>query len=672
MSAAGPAPAANAMAPSFVRLTRVVVAAAATVAVAGGGWASGQFAVAVGHTEFWVLVALTCLTELLPIRLPRKQSVDLVTVSSAFALSILFLFGAAPAIVVWSLASLIADASGRLGSTKAIFNAAQYVLCMAAAAVALGAAGGQIPLGLTVTDLPAMAAASGAFFVVNHVLAGAGVALLSGVRVLPFLGRDLGFLSWTAGFQLGLAPLLIGARGPLSVIGALPVMAIYLGGRQAAGAAHRAAHDGLTGLPNRSLLEERLADALAQGRRTGAQVWVMLVDLDQFKAVNDTFGHASGDDLLVGVARRMQAAVGPADTLARLGGDEFAVLLAGYEDEPSAQAAAQRLLAGLAEPIALQGMALQAQASVGLAGAGAGTGAGDLDGAELLRRADEALYVAKRHRGSVATSAGQAGRGPGLDRTALARALSEALDNGDVTACFQPKVGLVPGVDPAVEALARWRHPDLGMIDPSAFVAVAEQTGMIARLTARILDLALVRCAESRRQGIALGVAVNLSPKSLVDRSLPGMVGEALARHGVPGNALQLEITESACVADLPASPVLEELRALGVTFAIDDFGTGYSSLAQLAELPVEEIKIDRSFVLDMADNPQAEAIVRSIVSLACSLELRVTAEGVETASTLARLRSFGCHYAQGYLFGQPSPNPRLSVLRDGHIALAA
>ena len=208
-------------------------------------------------------------------------------------------------------------------------------------------------------------------------------------------------------------------------------------------------------------------------------------------------------------------------------------------------------------------------------------------------------------------------------------------------------------------------------MDPAAFVAVAEQTGLIGRLTARVLDLALERCAGWWADGTPVRVAVNLSPKSLVDRSLPAMVAAALARHELPGDALQLEVTESMGVASLPASPVFDELRALGVTFAIDDFGTGYSSLAQLAQLPVEEIKIDRSFVLGMDADPQCEVIVRSIVSLAHSLGLRVTAEGVETPEVLARLRGFGCHYAQGYLFGQPSPDPAIGAVAPAPAAAA-
>jgi diguanylate cyclase (GGDEF)-like protein len=644
-------------------VTLAALPALALVCATGGD----ELALASGQPEFWVLAALTGLAELLPIRLLRQQSVDSVTLSSAFALATLFVFGVAPAVLVLVVASLLADGAGRLAPVMALFNAAQYALAVGAAGAAIWLAGGELPLALSGADLPAILAASAAFFAANHALAGTGIALLTQARVLPFLARDLGFLSWTAGFQLALAPLMIGVRGPLSAIAAFPVLAIYLGGRQAAAAAERAQRDALTGLPNRLHFEDRLADALAQSRRADHDLWLMLIDLDQFKAVNDTFGHPAGDELLRAVAQRMAERAEAGDTLARLGGDEFALLLGRASTEGEAREAARDLLASLVEPVALRGMALQVGASVGLAQAG-----DDRDGEEVLRRADAALYRAKREPGRVAVQRGRVGGDIGLSRSALAEALADALEADQVVAHFQPKVGLGPGVAPAVEALARWRHPELGNVDPAAFVAVAEQTGLITKLTARMLDQALAECARARRRGGGLRVAVNLSPKSLVDRALPALVARALERHGLPGEALQLELTESACVADLPDSPVLDELRELGVTFAIDDFGTGYSSLAQLAQLPVEEIKIDRSFVLSMTREPQAEVIVRSIVSLAQSLNLRVTAEGVETADVLAQLRDFGCHYAQGYLFGQPTPVPQVIEPAAAAVALAA
>ena len=350
---------------SFIRYTLGLALAAIGAMAAVSGQDLGP---ALARPELWVLAGLTCAVELLPIRLVREQSVDSVTVSSAFALAILFAFGALPAMLVWMLAALVADASARLSPVKVLFNAAQYGLSMGAAALALRAAGAHAPLALEPRHLPAMLAASVALFAVNHVLAGVGVALVSRVRVVPFLGRDLGFLTWTAGCQLALAPLLLGAGGAMSAIGALPVLAIYLGGRQAAAAAHRASHDALTGLPNRSWFERELDDALRQAGDDDAEVWVGLVDLDQFKAINDTFGHPCGDELLAAVAGRMRAAMAAEDTLARFGGDVFGLLLASGEDADDALRQAEKVLAALDEPIVLQGMSLPVAACLGLAG----------------------------------------------------------------------------------------------------------------------------------------------------------------------------------------------------------------------------------------------------------------------------------------------------------------
>jgi diguanylate cyclase (GGDEF)-like protein len=637
------------VAPSrFARLTAVyTVAAAAALGAATpvgpppGGWRQPQL---------WLLIGLTLAVELLPIRLPRHTSTDLITVSSPFALALLFLYGPFAAIATWTTAALVADLVGRLGPLKATFNASQYALSMAAAALALALCDGHPPLALDAAALPAMLVSALVFFVVNHVLAGVGVALLDGAPVLPFLARDLGFLSWTMGFQLALAPLLLGAPGALAAIGALPVLAIYLGGRQAAAVAHRASHDALTALPNRSVLDARLADALGRNPVSPDRVWVALVDLDEFKSVNDTLGHACGDTLLVHVAKRIAEVVRRGDLLARVGGDEFALLLVDI-DEDDALACVRRVLESLHSPLVVDDLALQVSASAGLARADDNVAA-----QELLERADTALVRAKDDPSRLVLYSGGSRSGAAIDRLALGAALQEALDTGAIEVHFQAKIAGPPDLPPSMEALARWRHPALGPVDPGAFIAVAEETGMIKRLTAHVLDAALARCALWRREGMPLRMAVNLSAKSLVDHSLPALIAETLERHGLPGEALQLEITESAAVANLPRSAgVVDALRALGVTLAIDDFGTGYSSLSQLQQLPVEEIKIDRSFVFALDADEQAAVIVRSIVNLGHSLGLRVTAEGVETPEALRRVRHWGCDYAQGFIFGQPS-----------------
>jgi diguanylate cyclase (GGDEF)-like protein len=645
---------------SFRRLTAAcTVGAAASIGVAVLG---GDDLQALSDATFWLLVALTLGVELLPIRLVRPGSVDLITVASPFALAILFLFGGLPAMLTWLVVAFVADLIGGLGPVKALFNASQYAVSMGAATVALDLCGGQVPLALVAEDLPEMLAAAGVFFVVNHVLAGAGVAFLNGVRVLPFLRTDLDFMSWTAGFQLALAPLLLGAPGALMALGAVPVLAIYLGGRQAAAAAYQATHDALTRLPNRPLLLARVADALGRrrsGSGTATGTWVALVDLDHFKSINDTLGHHAGDVVLQRVAERMSSVIRSKDLLARMGGDEFAVLLLEC-DEPQARAFAARLVTALDDPVDVEDLALQISASVGLAQAGDGAAAED-----VLQQADVALYRAKSDGVPVAVYAAGGERPSAVDRLALGRALDAALHTGAIEVHFQVKVPTVGDLPPAMEALARWRDPEHGPVSPAHFIPIAEETGMIKRLTARVLDVALGRCARLRGAGIPMRMAVNVSPKSLVDDSLPALVDDALRRHGLSGDALQIEITESAAVANVArATPVIEALRALGVTLAIDDFGTGFSSLAQLQALPVEEIKIDRSFVLALAQDPQAEVIVRSIVTLGHSLGLKVTAEGVETSEAFDRVAALGCDYTQGFLFGRPSADPAIPRLR--------
>ena len=636
---------------SFVRLT-AATAAAAAIATVVAGVVSPVDTDPLTSSQFWLLAILTFAMELLPIRLPRGTTADVVTVSSAFALAVLFLFGTLPAMVVLFVASLAGDTIGRLGTAKSIFNASQYALCGAAAGVAFHLAGGEAPLSLTLADLPPMVVAAAVFFLANHLMAGVGVALLSQARVAHFLLADLGLLTWTTGFQLALAPLLVGAPGPLVVLGAVPVLAIYLGGRQAAQATHDANHDPLTGLANRGLFIDRLNETLMQ-RRGVHRTWLALLDLDDFKSINDTLGHACGDTLLRHVATRMRTALREGDVLGRLGGDEFAVILADC-DRDGAVTSATRIIEHLGDPVAVGDLSLRVSASVGLASC---DGPG-MDAEMVLQHADVALYEAKEQRGTVTvfSTARKGAVGPALDRIALGSELAHALDTDQLYVQYQPKVAASDELAPAMEALVRWRHPRLGLVDPEAFVAIAEETGMIKRLTMRVMDHALERCADWRARGVDLRMCVNVSAKSLVDESLPGVIEDVLRRHNLPGPALQLEITETAALANVPRSKaVLDAVRALGVTLAIDDFGTGFSSLTQLQALDLEEVKIDRSFVMAMEDDPQAAVIVRSVVNLGHSLGLRVCAEGVETASALRRLRELGCDYVQGYLFGQPA-----------------
>jgi diguanylate cyclase (GGDEF)-like protein len=411
-----------------------------------------------------------------------------------------------------------------------------------------------------------------------------------------------------------------------------------------------AQHDKLTGLPNRALFAECTARAVTAADQTGTGAAVLLIDLDRFKQVNDALGHHTGDELLRAVGARLRDGLSDDNTVARLSGDEFAVLLPVVTDASVIARVAAELLADLRTPVVVGDLALEIDASVGVAvfpehGETAGT---------LLQRADVALYQAKVHHDGVVVYR------PALDvhtpaRLALFGELRRAIDEGQLLLHYQPKVDLTHARVTGVEALVRWAHPEHGLLPPAKFVPLAEQTGLIRPLTLRVLELALQDCRTWREAGIELSVAVNLSARSLLDGELPQTVRALLARHDVPAEALELEITETTAMIDPGrALEVLAELRALGVRLSVDDYGTGHSSLSYLHQLPVDTLKIDKSFVQTMDTNPHEATIVRSTIDLARNLGLRVVAEGVETEAAWRQLSSLGCDAAQGYWLARP------------------
>ncbi|MGY1724583.1 putative bifunctional diguanylate cyclase/phosphodiesterase [Blastococcus sp. SYSU DS0533] len=416
---------------------------------------------------------------------------------------------------------------------------------------------------------------------------------------------------------------------------------------------HEALHDALTGLPNRAYLQRRMGVALddvADGRSAGAAV--MILDLDGFKEVNDTLGHQQGDLLLVEVGTRLVTAVGKAGVVARLGGDEFAVLLAGTADEDRAVHVGRRILHALEYPVALDGMEVEVGGSMGIALAPEHA----TEPAGLLKRADMAMYDAK------ASTRGLRVYRPDLDtkdprRLTMVAELRSALQSGEVEVHMQPKALLATGEVVAVEALARWWHPELGSVPPDEFIPVAERSGLIGPLTTQVLGEALAACRRWREQGYDLGVAVNLSTRSLHDADLVDEVVRLLRRHDVSADRLTLEITEGSVMAD-PARAIalLHELRELGVRLSVDDFGTGYSSLSYLKKLPVHEVKIDRSFVSGLRAGGEDVAIVRAIVDLGRHLGLEVVAEGMEDQQTWDLLQEMGCDLVQGYHLSRAVP----------------
>jgi diguanylate cyclase (GGDEF)-like protein len=413
--------------------------------------------------------------------------------------------------------------------------------------------------------------------------------------------------------------------------------------------------DELTGLPNRRAFYERaqhLNDAHAGDGRAHA---VLLVDLDRFKEVNDSFGHHVGDDLLRLVGPRLAAQVGPDDLIARLGGDEFGIVVLGHDP---AEAVAERLCASLEQPFTLADVTVQISASIGVAHYPRhGT-----DGTTLLRRADVAMYAAKRARtGWRSYAAAEDPNSP--ERLHLLDDLRTELAHGGtgLELHYQPKVRLADDRLSGVEALVRWRHPVRGLLPPGEFLPLVEEYGLSRSLTDAVLLAALGQCSRWRDLGLVLPVAVNLPAALCTDPELPDRVAALLTRLDLPPALLELEITEEFMLGDRHrARTVLTRLGELGVRVSIDDFGTGYSSLAYLRDLPVDQLKLDRTFVADAENDPTSAALVRSTVSLAHSLGLEMVAEGVETPGVLALLREVGCDQAQGYFLGRPMPAARL------------
>jgi diguanylate cyclase len=423
----------------------------------------------------------------------------------------------------------------------------------------------------------------------------------------------------------------------------------------------QALHDALTGLPNRTLLRQRASAALEAPQPWGGTAALMLIDLDRFKEINDTLGHAYGDIVLQVVAERLQGAVRASDTVARLGGDEFAILLPHVDGPDAARDLADRARTAMEASIEAEGATLDVDASVGIALAGIG----GTDVESLLRNADIAMYAAKdRGLGVCVFDARLSDHSP--ERLGLLGELRRAIDSGELVLHYQPKLSVADGRVRGVEALVRWQHPERGLIAPSLFIPLAERTPLIHALTRHVVDTALAQCATWRSAGRMLQVAVNISARNLLDDRFVDDVLALLARHEVPAAFLELEVTESAIMADpARAQQILGRLAAAGITLSIDDFGAGYTSLAHLKDLPVHQLKIDRSFVSSMTTDRSDALIVRAVVELGHNLGLTTIAEGVEDEATWQRLRAVGCDLAQGYHLSRPMPVEQLEAWYD-------
>jgi diguanylate cyclase (GGDEF)-like protein len=437
--------------------------------------------------------------------------------------------------------------------------------------------------------------------------------------------------------------------------------------RQAEVNAFQAFHDALTGLPNRMLFRDRVEHALAGAKRTGNRVGVMLMDLDRFKEINDALGHGCGDELLKQIGPRLEGVLRGSDTVARFGGDEFAILIPDLTLPWLAGDVASRIAASLEQPFVVQGLAIDVEPSIGIAlYPDHGT---DVD--MLLQRADVAMYVAKGAHLPWELYEEERDENDAA-RLELMADLHRAIAENELVLHYQPKADLPGGLVRSVEALVRWNHPDRGLLPPDAFIPLAQHTGMIRPLTLHVLETALTQCARwEAEEGLKVSVAVNLAMRNLLDAGLPDAIVRLLERFGLTSDRLELEITESTIMADPSrALVILQQLSDLGIRIAIDDFGTGYTSLGYLKRLPVDELKIDRSFVGGLPDDERDVAIVSATVELARMLGMRVVAEGVESVENWDALARLPCDEAQGFYLSRPLTADALGAwLRERAVA---
>ena len=423
-----------------------------------------------------------------------------------------------------------------------------------------------------------------------------------------------------------------------------------------------ATHDELTGLANRSAFLAELGAEVRDGRPAA----VCILDLDEFKDINDALGHSSGDELLRAVGHRLGAAAPPDATVARLGGDEFAVLLRDPGAQQEAERTARALVEALLQPVPLEGAVIDIEGSMGVAM----HPEHGRDAAALLQHADIAMYAAKARHAGVRLFDSSLDDGTSR-RLALVAELRQALRGRELVVYYQPKVRLADGELVGVEALVRWDHPTRGVVLPDVFIGVAEHTGLISPLTTLVLDASVAQCRTWLDEGKRIPVAVNISVRALLDTTFADDVHDILAQHGVPADLLTLELTETSLMSDRAGSmPTLEQLTSSGIKISVDDFGTGYSSLAQLRRLPVHEVKIDKSFVFGMGTDVNDAAVVASIVQLAHHMGKRVVAEGVEDAISWRKLMDMDCDIAQGYLMSRPLPPEKLGLWLDDNVLM--
>ena len=427
--------------------------------------------------------------------------------------------------------------------------------------------------------------------------------------------------------------------------------------------------DPLTGLPNRILFVDRLRQVLDRPRRL-ATTAVYFVDLDRFKRINDSLGHAAGDDVLREIARRLRSVLRPEDTIARFGGDEFTIMCESVGGVLEAVGVADRLQRPLRQPLRAGGAELRLSASIGVALAEPGDG---VDGERLIGDADAAMYRAKERGGARTELFDTVMRDRAVEALAIEQELQRAIEQGELRVYYQPAVDLSSGTMVGAEALVRWQHPERGLLTPDKFLDVAEETGLIVPLGAWVIEEACRALAawRARPESASMRLSVNLGARELTHPDAVTTVLGAVRRSGVDPGALTLEVTESTAMADGDTGfRALRDLSGEGLHVAIDDFGTGYSSLDQLHRMPVDVVKVDRSFVQRMSDDPTSRELVAAVIGMARALNLLVVAEGVETAEHASALREMGCSFGQGFLYAQPLPADELDLVLAAGVPL--
>jgi diguanylate cyclase (GGDEF)-like protein len=640
----------------------VVLAAAATAAVPLAGLPGTAL-----PTAFWLLAAVAVIADARLFTFGGRRETLPVVPSVCVTFAVLLAWGLGAAIAVQAAA--LAVSSYRLGHVwwRAVFNLGQYVLAFAVADLVLQVADLRPypPDGrLGISQVPVVLLAASAWFAVRLGLLTSGLRIRFGRRWWPLFARALSWESLSYGMLLVPSPLLVvtaAASPALIPLVVVPLYGVHLMARLAENQEAMTLLDPLTGLGNRAAMVGAIGEQI--GTRTGPggadRFALLLLDLDRFRNINDALGQAVGDRLLIEVGRRVRAVAGPRDLVVRLGGDEFALLASRMSGTADARALAGRVVAALAEPVRLDGLPLDVSGSIGIAT----YPEHGQDVATLMRSAEVAMYDAKQRAAPVAVYCPESDHHTPQRLALLAdlRASLSTPDRDGVEMHYQPQVALQTGEVVGVEALLRWHHPTRGTVSPEELIKVTEHTVVMRTLTLRIVDIVVEQLATWAAAGLNLRASVNISIRDLHTGEVAERVVGQLRRYGVPVTQLQLEITEGAVMADPGrVMATIAALERLGVAISLDDFGTGYSSLQHLRRLPLTEVKVDRSFVTHMARDGGDAAIVGSIVNLACSLGLRVVAEGVEDEETWRMLAANGCHVAQGWFIARPMPGDEL------------